>query len=467
MKKFYLILLSLLIPLQTYAQDRFTLARCQELALQHNYSIKAALHQRSAASNERKAAFTHFLPSLNFAGTYMRMNKKIVYETPDISLPLYDVNGNPVYLMNPTTQLPYIDPSYGFTYFPAQSLEFGQKNNYAGSVAMIQPLFMGGKILNQYKIHKYYENITDANARLKKMDVVLKTHELYWQLVSLLEKRILAQRHYELIDSLITDLEAYFAEGIIANNDLLKARVKLHEAELNVVKVDNAVSLAKMALCQLIGVPLHQDIVPADCLTQECVPLSMKEYYTQALKNRPEIEMLQNTVNVSKALVKVARSRYMPNIIAQAQYMYLNPNPYNSFDEEFGGDWTVGVTCQFELFHWNERGFSLSAAKEQQKMNESQYDEARELIFLEVQQNVFQVNEAAKKVAMTQIALDEAEENLHITTDNFAEGIVNSTEVFEAQTLWQKAYSENIDAKVEYTVHKARFLKAIGAINES
>jgi outer membrane protein TolC len=55
-------------------------------------------------------------------------------------------------------------------------------------------------------------------------------------------------------------------------------------------------------------------------------------------------------------------------------------------------------------------------------------------------------------------------ENLKITNDKFSEGMLKTSDVLEAQTMWQKAYAENIDAKTETKVNHTFLLKVSGEL---
>ena len=78
-----------------------------------------------------------------------------------------------------------------------------------------------------------------------------------------------------MLEKLVTDLENLYQEGIITHNDLLKAKVKLNEVNLKLLKAQNGLSLAKMALCQVTGLPLETDIRLTDSLRQHYPPSLM------------------------------------------------------------------------------------------------------------------------------------------------------------------------------------------------
>ena len=154
----------------------------------------------------------------------------------------------------------------------------------------------------------------------------------------------------------------------------------------------------------------------------------------------------------------------MPNIGLTAGYLMTNPNPYNGMTEEFGGDWNVGLVCNIPVFHFGEKRQTLEAARHEQQVSELKLEEAREMISLQVQQAVYSYTESVKKAEMAKIALTQATENLQLTQDNFDEGMLQTRDVLEAQTMWQDAYSTYIDALTEQQLSNTKLKKVTGAL---
>ncbi len=475
MKKLTCLLLLLLLPVLVFAQQSYTLEQCRQQALQNNHKIKIADDNIQASQHNVKSARTAFLPKLSFVGNYTRVNNKIKYETEEMSLPISNrdgsfdqehmevvtgPDGNP--LTNPDGT-PVVMPK-DWLHIPSQTLKFGEHNNYMLNFGLVQPIFTGGKILQQYKISKSTAKIAEAQKSLTNADVILKTDELFWKILSIKEKVTLAEDYIEMINGHIEDLENYLEEGLITNNELLKAKVKGNEAKMNRLKAKNGVRLAKMALCQHMGLTLDSDI--------ELTPTYAKTYHSidaklnnEKVKNRKELAILEQSIDINKSMEKIAFSKYLPNIVLTSNYTSLNPNPYNSFEAEFGSDINVGISCEIEIFNWNDRGHKLASARHMRKAAERQYEESKEMIQLEIQQAAFQVNESIKKIKLAKSTLEQARENLAVTKDNFKEGIAKSSDVLDAQTLWQKAKSELIESKSEYRINYAVYNKTIGKYN--
>lgn len=455
----------LLTPLPG-GQDTLSLAYCRQSALVHNQQIQIATENRQAARHGRLAARTTFFPSFNFVGSYSRMQKRFQY-TQDFSQDLTDIfqeiaRQNPNLINSDDFFRTLVQMGQQDQLPTSISQKIGARNNYLLNIGLTQPLYTGGKIREQYKISQHYERMARANQKRQTIDIMHQTDERYWQVIAARAYHGLAVQYMEMIGRHIRDLENYLQEGLITPNELLKAKVKYNEARVNRLKTANGLRLAKMALAQLIGWELHRDFAVKDSLQGPFDTLVTNGLYQQALQQRPEIKMLDQSVQMSTGALKISRARYFPNLLLTANYISLNPNPYNGFQAEFGHDFNLGLTCQWELFNWHQRGHQVAAARHQQTICQLQLAQLRELIALEVEQGVQQVNESAQRVSLTSLARSQAAENLRVTEDNFSEGMVKSAAVLEAQTLWQQARLENITSQVEYKTHRSQLTKILG-----
>jgi outer membrane protein TolC len=221
-----------------------------------------------------------------------------------------------------------------------------------------------------------------------------------------------------------------------------------------------------MALCQVIGLPIDASVETADSLIPAAILVNPAEKTRNALTGRAELAMLHYNVDLSRAGENIMKSRFLPDIGLTAGYGWLNPNPYNGFTKDFEGDLNVGIVCKVPLWHWGERIHTFKAAQHARKVSELKLSEAEEMISLQVKQACFHVLEAEKKTVLTHRSLSQAQENLRVTGDRFAEGILKATDVLEAQTLWQKAWSENIDAKCDWQLSQTYLKKVSGELQK-
>ena len=82
-------------------------------------------------------------------------------------------------------------------------------------------------------------------------------------------------------------------------------------------------------------------------------------------------------------------------------------------------------------------------------MKSLELQDAREKVELQVNQSVYKVNEANKKLIVSTRNMENAEENLRHANLGFEEGVIPALNLMQAQTAWVSARSCLIDAQIE------------------
>ena len=416
MKKLFLLTILLNLTFIVKAQTLLSLDSCRALALTNNKDLLISDEKINAAHYQRKAAFTNYLPSFSATGAYMRNQKEFSLLNNDQKAALSGVGNN---LAQPLEQAAGIIaslhpeiaskiPELGASLISAlnnagnslvDALRTDTRNVYAGAITLTQPLYMGGKIRAYNKITKYAEELAQEQHQGGMQEVIMSTDQAYWQVISLVNKKKLAEGYLKLLQQLDSDVEKMIAEGVATKADGLSVRVKVNEAEMTLTKVEDGLSLARMLLCQLCGIDLSSPITLAD-ENMENIPLLTTDTHfdmSTAYANRPEIRSLELATQIYKQKVNVTRAEHLPSIALMGNYMVTNPSVFNSFENKFKGMWNVGVMVQIPIWHWGEGIYKTKAAKAEARIAQYQLQDAREKIELQVNQAAFKVNEAGKK----------------------------------------------------------------------
>jgi outer membrane protein len=492
MKKFILLIVTIAVTcLQLQSQTIYSLNDCRQMAIKHNKDLLIANENVKAANSLRKAARTQYLPNFSANGGYVYNQKNISLLGADQYLPVYAtnsdgslnfassvnntwtvVNGTAVPLdasgnaFNPTKN-PEKILWKNYAYIPKDAFEFDTHNVWAGSILMTQPLFMGGKIRELNRIAESSKHIAEAQYEGQTSETIYNTDAAYWRVVSLVNKEKLAKSYLDLLKKLDNNVSKSIDFGVATKSDGLSVKVKLNEAEMLLLQVQDGLSLSRMALCQQCGLPLDSEYRLADeninSLPQNTI--SVTDNNDETIEKRYEIKSLKSMVDIAKSNEKVQLSRFLPNIGLTAGYLTTNPNMYNGYEKEFSGEWQIGVVANVPLFHWGERIHTLRASENEKNIAQYKLDDAKEKIKLDITQAKFKISEASKKAKMTDYNKAKAEENLKYATIGFESGTVASSTLMEAQTAWLKANSEDIDAQIDVQLCQVYLQKALGILN--
>jgi len=486
MKKVFLLTFLLSFTFTVKAQSFLSLDSCRALALANNKDLLISNEKISAAHYQRKAAFTNYLPNFSATGAYMRNQKEFSLLNNDQKAALSGLGTN---LAGPIQQaateigtahpelkpliaslsgklgaaLPALDQAGNSL---VDALRTDTRNVYAGAITLTQPLYMGGKIRAYNKITKYAEELAQEQHHGGMQEVIMSTDQAYWQVISLVNKKKLAEGYLKLLQQLDSDVEKMINEGVATKADGLSVRVKVNEAEMTLTKVEDGLSLARMLLCQLCGIDLSSPITLADENMEDIPLLTTDPHFdlSTAYENRPEIRSLELATQIYKQKVNVTRAEHLPSIALMGNYMVTNPSVFNSFENKFKGMWNVGVMVQIPIWHWGEGIYKTRAAKAEARIAQYQLQDAREKIELQVNQAAFKVKEAGKKLVMSSKNMEKAEENLRYATLGFKEGVIATSNVLEAQTAWLSAHSEKIDAQIDVKLTEIYLKKSLGTL---
>jgi len=476
------VLVSLSI-IDLYSQN-LTLDSCRNMALRHNKNAQISQETLLAAQETRKAAFTQFLPSFNLTGMYLYNSKNISLFSEDKMLPVGSIgsDGKFTYTMDDILTIEYMgqtvpinssgqittDPTEFIpkkvAYLPKDQLTFDMQNIFVGGIGFTQPIFMGGKILALYKMAKSSEEIASLSSNNNDINIMIEVDEAYWRVVSLQKKVDLAHEYNELLKTTFEDIEKMYKEGVVTNSDVLKVQVKLNESEMSLTKAQNGLNLSKMLLNQICGLDINEDYTLQDAIeidnTNEVKIANIK----QEIYNRPEALMLEQSVNIAKAEVDIARSRFMPNIVANGSYVFSNPNTFNGFEKSFSGMFTIGVGVTMPIFHFGDRIHTLSAAKHNLRIAELKKEDLLEKLELQANMKQNSRNEAVKQSTIADNNMLQAVENLRMAQLGFEQGVISTNDLMQAQTAWVSAKSEVIDAKINLVLTDLYLNQSLGKV---
>lgn len=447
MKKinFYLLILIALCSSKLMAQRILTLEESKQLALQNSAESKNSKLEIAASHQIKKSAFTNFFPNISAGGLMFEAQKGLMeVESHGGNLPVYD--GNAANLKNPTL----------FAYMPASTVS-SMKNGTVGYLNIVQPLFTGGRIWNGNKLASLGEDASTLKNKLKQNEILLKTEEQYWQIVSLDEKHKTIEKYDALLNRLLVQVEDAYKSGLVMKNDVLKVKLKLNEVLLNKSKLENGIKLARMAFCQHIGVAYDSTIIFRDELAIGVLPQNLRVENSSALKNRCEYILLELSVEAEDLKTKMKLGEYLPQAGVGVSGMYMK------FDE--GKDRTFGLvfgTVSIPISNWWGGSHELEERCINEEMAQNNFKNNSELLLLQMEKAWHELNDAYKQFLLSEESKAQAVENMKVNDDSYKNGLITIPDLLEAQALLQHTEDQLTDAKVNYVVKKTIYLQVTG-----
>ena len=468
------------------AQRILTLDSCRAMALRNNKQMSVQRVKQEVAKNIRKSARTKYLPHVSATGGYLYTSKEISILSDESKETLSNLGTNSVNQMQTglASAMPVLSALFGST-APVTSMmngmagtlnQIGQgivdelhtdtRHMFGGAILVTQPIFMGGAIVAMNKMADLGEDLAANSADARRQETLYQIDQAYWQVVSLRHKQKLAESFLELVKKLDGDVQKMIQEGVATRSEGLSVSVKVNEAEMAVMKVNDGLTLSKMLLCQLCGLPVEEQVTLADEETEDIATVGITETFQKSdyLENRPELKMLQNVVDINHQATNLLKAGNLPQVLLVGGYSASNPNVYNGFQRKFSGAWNIAVLMRVPIWNWGDVAYKVRAAKGATTIATLEMEEAREKMELQVNQSNFRVNEANKKLLLAQASQQRADENLRMATLGFQEGVISSTTVMVAQTAWLQAQSQRIDAEIDVQLSRVNLQKSLGTL---
>jgi len=263
-----------------------------------------------------------------------------------------------------------------------------------------------------------------------------------------------------------TFLNNQFQAGIIYKNDVLRAKVLQNENEARLQAAENKLIVAKKRLIQLTGIE-QTDIDVVGTLSDDEFRNHEMLQSTQA--HRPEVDLATSAIKMSELTKNMLRADLKPTV-------GLSLNGMAAFGKEginFGDPTKNSMLTYFGMLSVKIPVFDWGSKREKVKQQEANIRSAeyglKELqsqINVEIEQATLNLQLQANNIDLMQASLIEADENLKLSNDRFQAGTITGEDVLIAETLWQRAYSSMLDAKVRYKIAEAVYHKAIGQIKQ-
>lgn len=445
MKKIYSFIFGLACCGSVAAQQTYTLDQLKQLAVENNYNLRSARNAIQQSKEQKSEAFTKYFPTVSAVGAGITMNKYLL--EADLSLP----DGL-------ASQLPA-----GVSAAWPTNIAF-MKNGVFGSVSAIQPVFMGGQIINGNKLAKAGVEASEIKLEASEDQVELSTEQYYWQVVSLKEKLLTLNAIHQMLVELEKDVNNRVRVGAVNRNDLLQVQLRKGEVESSQLEVEQSLSTLSQLLAQHVGIANESiDVVlPADLVDmgksgEPAIPANLRQDHQSALNATPQYRLLEKNVEVHRLQHRLKVGSNMPKVGVGADYSWNN-----LMNDGGRGTGTLFAFVQIPISGW----WGGSHAIKKQKLA---LDDAREQLTDKGQKLVIHMNSSwaavetsHKKLLIAHNAIIQAEENLRLNKDYYRVGSTKMSDLLLAEQQYQAACDRYTDAYANMQTKILEYRQATG-----
>lgn len=411
---------------------KLSMEQCRDMALTTSEELKQADNRLRQAELDDKIAATARLPKIEGSATG-------AYVLPDIEM---------------------------------TGMELAMRGTYMAGLTLTQPIYTGGKISAGRQMARLGRQIADQQLRMTRMDVLVDADNAYWSYIAVRRKVRMLESYSTQMDTIYKQTSSAVAAGMAIENDLLRIEAKRTEIEYQLQRARNGADLCRMALCNVIGAPLDTAIEPTDTTFNIESPTAM----SLDIARRPEVGLLEKQIDVNMQRIRDARSEMLPTVGLSAGYSYYGNIKLNGF-ADMGNGTTVPYTQEFRdgigiamlavkipIFHWGESRKKMHKARYELDNSQLELQRNMRLMSIEAQQAVQNVEDGYRMIHTAESGLRQAEENLRVMRNRYAAAMSPLTDLLDAQSQWQQAQSNLIEAQTQYMIYRTDYLRATGQL---
>ena len=415
------------------AQEPLTLSlqACREMALQHSEDLKRADNAVRQAEMDKRIAFAAYLPQLDATGTGAYVG---------------DMD-----MMGMTLQM---------------------RGMHMAGVSLTQPLYAGGRIVSGNRLAKIGQESQRENRRKTRMQVIADADNAYWSYIAVTWKVRMLDAYKAQMDTLFRQVETSLAVGMATDNDLLRIRTKRSDIHYQWQKAKNGANLCRLALCNVLGCPLETQITPTDTV----ISVSPAATLDTDISLRPEVLLLEKQVEAAEEQVKIARADILPTVGLSAGYIYYGNVKMKGMSQDAQGN-AVPFTQKFDdglplvmasvsipLFRWGAGLKKVKKAKLDVDNARLDMQKNTRLLSIEATQAVQNLEDSYLLIETARSGAREADDNLRIQHDRYLNGMATLTDLLDAQSQWQQAQSNLIDAQTQHKIYETEYLRVTGRL---
>ena len=317
-------------------------------------------------------------------------------------------------------------------------------------------IYNGGRV--QAKQRALDAGITEAQAELERIDQKLDADlaSVYFGVALATNVERTRRSVMEQADRQLDRARSFEKAGVIPAVERLNAQVARDEAARQHVSAKRDLEIARMRLQRLLVSDAPVDpATPLFVITRPMRPLA--QWLALAEADNPLLKgLVARRVQAEQGLV-AAEANWKPEVFAFGNYAMIRH--YQTITEP---NWTAGIGVSFTLFSREDRGRTVSAAREAVREVESVRGETLNEILTSIEAAYRKVEQAREQFGLLESALAAARENLRLRERGFGEGQATSLDVNEARDALARAETARAQSAYEFVVALSKLLQVSG-----
>ena len=273
------------------------------------------------------------------------------------------------------------------------------------------------------------------------------------------------KENISLTEKLIEEIQAKREQGLALANDVTRYELRLEMLKLELVRMENNVSVLNYRLCNTLGLPEGTVVTLALSEPEDMRADSHSSWQDRAEQTSPELKIADVNADIALAQRQIVRSERLPKIAVVANENFNGPITFEipPIDKNIN-IWYVGLGIRYNFGSLYKSGHRLRQATIAARQAEQARDVSRENLQNDVQQAFTDYQQAYVELETREKSLQLADENYERVHDRYVEQLVLVTDMLDAFNMKLDAELGVADAQAEIEYRLCRLKYAAGVL---
>jgi len=327
---------------------------------------------------------------------------------------------------------PKIDLEYNYN--NRDNIITGQiKNDSTISATVSYNLFNG--FMDKYNIDAN-KNLFESSKFIyeaTKQDLILSVKTKYINYILKQKNSQTFSEALKLYEKQYEDSSNFFAQGLIAKNELLEVEVQMLQAKQNLQNAKKDEKISKYELENIIGIKLVDKI--------ESIKIDDAISFDKTdIENRSELKSLNFLVKSFISMSKSKQSGYMPKVDASFSVNKygedLSPNNRTGYPDDQS---IASININWNLYNGEKDKLSVLINRKKSKQYEMQLKDLKQQIELQYENANEELQVSKLNLKTASKALETSKLNYEIVVDKVQEGLSTNKDLIDANYLFTKS----------------------------
>ncbi|MCI8998625.1 MAG: TolC family protein [Muribaculaceae bacterium] len=334
------------------------------------------------------------------------------------------------------------------------------------SVNVSQPVYTGGAITKAIELAELKSTASRYATEFQRDNIRFRLTGFYLDIYKLNNQRCVVEKNIGQARKMLAEMQSRYEQGVALKNDITRYVLLVSNLELQLIKIDNMLTILNSNLVTTAGLPEDTKIIPDSTLLSRSLPRNGESWWQQeADANSPTVKLARSGVDISRKAEALTKAERMPKVGIQAAWTIDGPilvevPPINRNLSY----WYVGVGVSYNLSSLFKTDKKLTASRIATRRAEEELDVARQNMELAVRDDHIHYLEAYEELKRCEKSVELAEQNYATTSNRYTSDMALITDLLDAANSKLDAEQQLVNARINIIYYYYKLLFTSGQI---